>query len=135
MKSKLHRATVTEANLHYVGSLTLDRNLMDLAGLVANEKVQVVDIDNGERFETYIIDGSPGSGVVCMNGAAARRVQPGDKIIVISYGMYDERETRRHQPVVVVCDERNRGARLPGPEAPSVSVDDLLIERYARSEL
>src|SRR4051794_19699108 len=96
MKSKLHRATVTEANLHYVGSLTLDRDLMEAADLLANEKVQVVDIDNGERFETYIIPGPRGSRVVCVNGAAARKVQPGDKVIVISYGDYNELETEAH---------------------------------------
>jgi aspartate 1-decarboxylase len=126
MKSKLHRATVTEANLHYVGSLTVDQNLMELAGLLVNELVQVVDIDNGERFETYLIEGAAGSGVICMNGAAARRVQPGDKIIVISYGMYDEQESQDHVPLVVLCDEHNKGGTLNTRERPLLTADGLL---------
>jgi aspartate 1-decarboxylase len=133
MKSKLHRATVTEANLHYVGSLTLDRYLMDLADLSVNEKVQVVDVDNGARLETYIIEGAPGSGVVCVNGAAARLVQPGDKVIVISYGMYSEPEVKRHAPTVVVCDEHNEGTRLNRAELPSVTTDALLLEHQLQS--
>jgi aspartate 1-decarboxylase len=126
MKSKVHRAIVTEANLHYVGSLTMDKDLMDLADFSLNEKVQVVDIDNGERFETYIIEGERGSGVLCLNGAAARRAQPGDKVIVISYGVYDEQEVREHSPRVVVCDEHNRGDLLVAHESPATTTEQLL---------
>jgi aspartate 1-decarboxylase len=111
MKSKIHRATVTDADLNYVGSITLARDLMDEAELVEYEQVQVVDIDNGARFETYVIEGLPGSGTVCLNGAAARLVHKGDKVIVISYGSYDEAEVREHQPVIVVVDENNVPAR------------------------
>jgi aspartate 1-decarboxylase len=117
MKSKLHRATITEANLHYMGSVTIDADLMALADLLPHEKVQVVDIDNGARLETYVIAGEPGSGVLCLNGAAARLVQPGDKVIVISYGTYTDAEAREHVPTVVLCDEANRG-RIGDPERP-----------------
>ena len=108
MKSKLHRATITGANLHYVGSVTLDEDLMEAADLLPNEKVQIVDIDNGARLETYVIPGPRGSGDVCLNGAAARLVQPGDRVIVISYAVFNDAEARAHVPTVVVCDERNR---------------------------
>lgn len=108
MKSKLHRGTVTAANLHYVGSITIDSDLMAAADLLPNEKVQVVDIDNGARLETYVIAGEAGSGDLCLNGAAARLVQPGDKVIVISYGTYSDAEAREHQPTVLVLDECNR---------------------------
>lgn len=107
MKSKIHRATVTDANLDYVGSITIDRTLMDAADLLEFEQVQVVDIDNGARFETYVIEGPVGSGTICLNGAAARLVQPGDKVIVISYGTYDEAELAEHRPTVVLVDESN----------------------------
>ena len=110
MKSKIHRATVTDADLNYVGSITLDRNLMEEAELLEYEQVQVVDIDNGARFETYVIEGAAGSGTVCLNGAAARLVQKGDKVIVISYGVYDEAEAAGHEPVVVLVDEANAPA-------------------------
>jgi aspartate 1-decarboxylase len=127
MKSKLHRATVTDANLHYMGSITLDPELMELADLLPNEKVQIVDIDNGARFETYAIVGERGSGDCCLNGAAARLVQPGDKVIVISYAAYSDAEARSHRPRVVFCDEANRG-ELQGPETPATPwpADDLL---------
>ena len=108
MKSKIHRATVTDANLNYRGSITIDRELMDAADLVEFEHVHVVDIDNGARFETYVIEGDRGSGVVCLNGAAARLVQPGDKVIVISYGIYDAAEVADHAPAIVHVDESNR---------------------------
>ena len=107
MRSKIHRAVVTDANLDYVGSITLDRDLMDAADLLEYEKVQVVDIDNGARFETYVIEGDRGSGTVCLNGAAARLVQRGDKVIVISYGIYDEGELADHRPTIVHVDETN----------------------------
>lgn len=108
MKSKIHRATVTEADLHYVGSITIDRDLMDAADLMANERVQVVNNNNGARLETYVIEGARGSGVICMNGAAARLVHPGDVVIIIAYGMMDEREAREHKPRVVLVDASNR---------------------------
>lgn len=107
MKSKLHRATVTEANLNYVGSITIDEDLMGHADLWANEKVQIVNNNNGARFETYVIPGERGSGVICLNGAAARLVQPGDKVIIISYAMMAEEEARAYQPKVVILDENN----------------------------
>lgn len=108
MKSKIHRATVTEANLNYVGSITIDADLMEAADILPNEKVQVVNNNNGARLETYVIEGPRGSGVICLNGAAARMVQPGDKIIIISYGVMDDREARLYQPRVVFVDEQNR---------------------------
>ncbi len=107
-KSKIHRATVTEANLNYVGSITIDEALMDAANLIEGEKVQIVNNNNGERFETYIIRGERNSGVICLNGAAARRVQVGDTIIVISYAMMDFEEAKTFQPSIVFPDENNR---------------------------
>ncbi|HMN90175.1 MAG TPA: aspartate 1-decarboxylase [Saprospiraceae bacterium] len=107
-KSKIHRATVTEANLNYVGSITIDETLMEAANLIEGEKVQIVNNNNGERFETYIIKGERNSGVICLNGAAARRVQVGDTIIVISYAMMDFEEAKTFQPSVVFPDENNR---------------------------
>ena len=106
MKSKVHRATVTDADLHYVGSITLDTELMALADIREWEQVHVVDIDNGARLVTYAIPGGPGD--VCLNGAAARLVQPGDRIIVISYAEYDEAELERYEPKVVHVDTANR---------------------------
>ena len=106
MKSKIHRATVTDANLHYVGSITIDRDLMAAADLLENEMVQVLDIDNGARFETYVIPGEAGD--MCLNGAAARLVQPGDKIIVVSYADYEEHELDGFEPRVVHVDDFNR---------------------------
>ena len=106
MKSKIHRATITEANLHYVGSITIDRKLMKLADIVENEQVQVLDIDNGSRFETYAISG--GAGVCCVNGAASRLVQTGDKTIIITYADYENDEVVGHMPTVVHADVENR---------------------------
>ena len=106
MKSKIHRARVTDANLHYVGSITLDTHLMELADIREWEQVQVVDIDNGARFETYAIPGGPGD--VCLNGAAARLVQPGDRIIIITYGDFDDAELEGYEPRVVHVDASNR---------------------------
>lgn len=126
MKSKLHHATVTGANLHYVGSITLDEDLMDAADLVAHERVQVVDITNGARFETYVIPAPRGCRAVCLNGAAARLVQPGDQVIIISYAVYHDAEARDHVPTVVLCDEDNRVARLIGPEPAGTATADLL---------
>jgi aspartate 1-decarboxylase len=111
MKSKLHRATVTQANLDYVGSITIDRDLMDAADLLPNEKVQIVDNDNGNRLETYVIEGERGSGVIGLNGAAARLVYPGDTVIIISYAEMEDAEARAHTPTVVFVDEENRVQR------------------------
>jgi aspartate 1-decarboxylase len=108
MKSKIHRATVTDANLHYVGSVTIDRDLMRAADLLEHEQVCVVDIDNGARLETYVIEGPAGTGDVCLNGAAARLVSPGDRVIVISYADYEEAELEGHEPRVVHVDTANR---------------------------
>ena len=106
MKSKIHRATVTEANLNYVGSISLDPVLLEASDILVNEKVQILDIDNGNRFETYVILGGPGD--MCLNGAAARLVQPGDRIIVISYADYEEAELATYVPNVVHVDTDNR---------------------------
>ncbi|MFZ5644937.1 MAG: aspartate 1-decarboxylase [Bacillota bacterium] len=107
-KSKIHRAVVTQADLNYMGSITIDRDLMKTADILPNEKVQVVNNNNGSRFETYVIPGEPGSGVICLNGAAARLVQPGDTVIIISYAMMTREEAAVHMPVVVMVDEANR---------------------------
>jgi aspartate 1-decarboxylase len=107
MKSKIHRAAVSEANLNYVGSVTIDADLLDAAGIYENEKVQIVNNNNGARLETYAIPGPRGSGVICLNGAAARLVQPGDIVIIIAYGLFTEAEAREHRPQVVFVDDRN----------------------------
>lgn len=116
MNGKLHRARVTEADLNYIGSITIDQDLMDVAGIIPNEKVQVVNNNNGARFETYVIPGERGSGTICLNGAAARLVQPGDIVIIISYCMLDEEELKTHQPKVVVLDENNNIIERIGEE-------------------
>jgi aspartate 1-decarboxylase len=108
MKSKIHRATVTDAHLDYVGSLTVDADLMAAADLLVHEKVHVVNVNTGARFETYVIEGEAGSGVMCANGAAARLVQPGDLVIVIAYGFYRDAEAKSHRPKVAFVDARNR---------------------------
>jgi len=104
VKSKLHRVTVTEANLNYIGSITIDEALMEAANLIEGEKVQIVNNNNGERFETYIIKGKRGSGVICLNGAAARKVQPGDIVIVMSYALMDFEEAKSFKPSIVFPD-------------------------------
>ena len=111
-KSKIHRATLTDANLDYVGSITIDANLMRLADLVPYEKVQVANINNGERFETYVIEGEPGSGVIALNGAAARKGQTGDLVIIIAYGHFDKAEAAGFKPKVVHVDANNRPTSL-----------------------
>ena len=108
LKSKIHRATITEADLNYIGSLTLDEELMDAANLIENEKITVVNVNNGERLETYIIKGERNSGVVCLNGPAARKGAVGDIIIVISYAMMDFEEAKTFQPKVVFPGDGNR---------------------------
>ena len=108
LKSKLHCATVTEANLHYMGSITIDEDLLDAANMIAGEKVQIVNNNNGERFETYIIKGERGSGCVCLNGAAARKAVVGDVVIIISYALMDIEEAKTFKPTVVFPKEGNR---------------------------
>jgi aspartate 1-decarboxylase len=120
MRSKIHRATVTDANLNYVGSITIDRTLMEAADLLVHEQVHVVDIDNGARFETYVIPGDPGSGEVCLNGAAARLVQPGDKVIVISYGIFEDAELDGLEPRIVHVDDGNRPLLEHPPDQGSI---------------
>jgi aspartate 1-decarboxylase len=112
MTGKIHRATVTEANLNYVGSITIDSDILDAVGMIANEKVQIVNNNNGERFETYIIPGERGAGTICLNGAAARLVQPGDTVIIISYALVAEEKLADHYPKVAIMDERNRVKQL-----------------------
>ena len=106
-KSKIHRATVTKADLHYEGSISIDTKLLEQAGMLVGEKVDVLNIDNGERFSTYIIEAPAGSGEIQVNGAAARLVQPGDKVIIIAYAILEEEEAKSFKPTVVVVDENN----------------------------
>ncbi|MDR1327188.1 MAG: aspartate 1-decarboxylase [Heliobacteriaceae bacterium] len=107
LKSKIHRATVTDANLNYVGSITVDEELLAAAQMQEWQKVDILDINNGERFQTYIIKGAAGSGQICLNGAAARKVQPGDKIIIVSYAYFTPEEAKTHTPKIVLVDENN----------------------------
>lgn len=116
MNGKIHRATVTEANLNYVGSITIDEDLLDAVGMIANEKVQIVNNNNGARLETYIIPGERGSGVICLNGAAARLVQEGDIVIIISYALIAEEKVATHKPRVAIMDEDNRIKELINTE-------------------
>jgi aspartate 1-decarboxylase len=112
MKSKIHRATVTEANLNYVGSITIDQDILDAVDILENEKVQIVNNNNGARLETYVISGKRGSGVICLNGAAARLVQPGDTVIIISYATMADADARNHKPIVALMDKDNRIVEL-----------------------
>ncbi len=107
-KSKIHRAVVTQANLNYVGSITIDEALMEAADILPNEKVQVVNNNNGARLETYVIPGTRDSGVICLNGAAARLVQPGDTVIIITYAVMDRNEARDYKPRAILVDEHNK---------------------------
>ena len=108
LKSKIHRATVTQAELDYVGSITVDVDLLEQAGIFEYEKVQIVDVNNGARFETYTIAGERGSGVMCLNGAAARKVQPGDKVIIVSYAYLKTHKMEGYAPTIVMVDEKNK---------------------------
>lgn len=108
LKSKIHRAVVTEANIHYVGSCTIDEDLMDAANLIENEKVQVVNVNNGERLETYVIKGKRGSGIICLNGAAARKAVIGDVVIIISFAQMEFEEAKKFSPFIVFPDKNNR---------------------------
>lgn len=112
LKGKIHRATVVQAELDYVGSITIDEALLETAGILEYEKVQIVDVNNGNRFETYTICGERGSGMICLNGAAARCVNTGDKIIIMAYGQYDQNEAKKHKPIVVFVDEENQISRV-----------------------
>jgi aspartate 1-decarboxylase len=104
VKSKIHRVAVTEANLNYIGSITIDEDLMDAANVIANEKVSIVNNNNGERFETYIIPGKRGSGIICLNGAASRLVQPGDIVIIMAYALMEMEEARTFKPAIIFPD-------------------------------
>ena len=116
MKSKIHRAKVTEANLNYIGSITIDEDLMEASDIIENEKVQVVNNNNGSRFETYVIPGPRGSGVICLNGAAARLAQPGDIVIIISYCMLEREEAIKFKPRIVFADENNKATEIESKE-------------------
>lgn len=108
LKSKIHRATVTDANLNYVGSITIDETLMKASKIREWQKVDILDVNNGERFQTYVIKGKADSGCICLNGAAARKVQPGDKVIIVSYGYFEENEIDNFTPTVVMVDDNNK---------------------------
>ncbi len=108
LKTKFHRATVTEANLNYTGSITIDKSLLEKGNLLVWEKVHVVNINNGARFETYIIEGESDSGTICLNGAAARLVQPGDEIIIMAYAQMSPEEAQEHKPLVFILDKENK---------------------------
>ena len=108
LKSKIHRVKVTEANLHYIGSITIDEDLMDAANMIENEKVHVLNVDNGERLETYIIKGTRGSGMICMNGPAAHRIAPGNIVIVVSYAHMDFETAKQYKPVIIFPNDNNR---------------------------
>lgn len=116
LKGKIHRAVVKQAELNYVGSITIDPKLMEAAGILEYEQVQIVDVENGNRFETYTIDGEPGSGMICLNGAAARQVQVGDHVIIMAYCQMDAKETAYHKPKVVFVDEENHISRVSNYE-------------------
>ncbi len=108
MKSKIHGATVTEANLQYTGSITIDSSLMEKANICPQERVQIVNLNNGSRVETYVLEGAKNSGTICMNGAAARWAHAGDKVIIISYGLLNEEEVKAHKPTVIFVDDKNK---------------------------
>ncbi len=108
LKSKIHRVRVTQANLNYIGSVTIDKDLIDAAGLIVHEKVQIVNVNNGERFETYVIEGKRGSGTICLNGPAARKVELDDIVIIIAYGMMDLEEAKHFKPAIIFPNEQNK---------------------------
>ncbi|SHI81538.1 L-aspartate 1-decarboxylase [Dethiosulfatibacter aminovorans DSM 17477] len=119
MIAKLHRATVTGADLEYVGSITIDKDLLDAVGIVANQKVEIVNNNNGARLATYVIEGERGKGDVCLNGAAARLVQKGDVVIIIAYGMLDDEEMKTYEPKVALIDENNKVVKMVHSEKPN----------------
>lgn len=106
--SKIHRATVTDANLNYVGSITIDETLLKAANIKEWQKVEILDVNNGERFQTYVIKGKADSGMICLNGAAARKVQKGDKVIIVTYGQFEEKELQNFKPTIVIVDDNNK---------------------------
>ena len=108
LKSKIHRVKVTQADLNYIGSVTIDQNLMDAAGLIEHEKVQIVNVNNGERLETYVIKGKRNSGTICLNGPAARKVELGDIVIIISYALMDFEEAKKYKPTVIFPNDKNK---------------------------
>lgn len=108
LKSKLHHAVVTETELEYVGSITIDKNLMDAVGIYENEKVHVLNMHSGDRFETYVIEGKPGEGQICINGAAARMAQKGDRVIIVAYGVIDEKDIENYKPKVTTLNNKNK---------------------------
>ncbi|MFD2045345.1 aspartate 1-decarboxylase [Ornithinibacillus salinisoli] len=122
MKSKIHRARVTEANLNYVGSVTIDQDILDKVNILAHEKVQIVNNNNGARLETYVILGERGSGVVCLNGAAARLVQKDDVVIIVSYALISNEELESHKPIVAIMNEKNEITELMEQEPPLTAV-------------
>ena len=132
LKSKIHRATVTQADLHYVGSLTVDKDLMEAADLLPGEQVAVVDVTNGARLETYVIEGERGSGVIGINGAAAHLVHPGDLVIIISYAHMDDELARRYRPRVVHVDSQNRIIDIGGDPAAAA---DGMVNGLVRGDL
>ncbi|KNZ41513.1 aspartate 1-decarboxylase [Acetobacterium bakii] len=115
-KSKLHRGTITEANINYVGSITIDCELLEKSDILPGERVQVVNVNNGERFETYTIEGERGTGIICVNGAAARLVQIGDQVIIISYAMMEKKEAPRFKPKVLILDDGNKILKIKDKE-------------------
>ncbi|GAB2662394.1 aspartate 1-decarboxylase [Prescottella soli] len=133
MKSKIHRATVTHADLHYVGSVTVDQDLMEAADLLEGEQVTIVDIDNGARLETYVITGERGSGVIGINGAAAHLVKPGDLVILIAYGVMNEQEIREYAPRVVFVDGDNKPVELGSDPAHAPEGSGLITPRMLSS--
>ncbi|MCH3950573.1 MAG: aspartate 1-decarboxylase [Acidaminococcus sp.] len=131
---KIHRAIVTEANLNYMGSITIDQDLMDAAGILPGERVQIVNNNNGERLETYTIAGKRGSGMICLNGAAARKAQIGDMVIIIAYAQMDEKEARSFVPKVVMVDEHNRIISDIGREKAGQTVDKAVKKAEKRKK-
>ena len=126
LKGKIHRATVVQAELNYVGSITVDQDLLDASGILEYEKVQIVDIDNGSRFETYTIAGEPGSGMICLNGAAARQVAVGDHVILMCYAQMTPEEAKEHHPKVVFVDDENKIARVTNYEKHGKLTEDFI---------
>ncbi|WP_277292807.1 aspartate 1-decarboxylase [Veillonella caviae] len=128
LKGKIHRATVTQAELDYVGSITVDTDLLNASGIREYEQVQIVDVNNGARFTTYTIAGKPGSGVVCLNGAAARHVQVNDTIIIMCYAQLDEKEIEHHKPLVVFVDEENKISHITNYEKHGLLADQQRLD-------
>ena len=126
LKGKIHRAVVKQAELNYVGSITVDPGLMKAAGIYEYELVQIVDVENGNRFETYTIAGEPGSGMICLNGAAARQVQPGDHIIIMCYCQLEDKEVKNHKPKVVFVDENNKINNVSSYEKYGKLTEDMM---------